>query len=328
MTYCRYADDFLVGIAGSKADAVTVKEWLADYLRTGLRLELSEEKTLITNARKRVRFLGYDIRRWRGERRLRYRTTRGPVTQRTCSQKLALLIPRDKCERFARTYGNVQNWHGESRGSWTYLSELEILTMFNAEIRGFLGYYALADNWTSVGSRILWLTTSSFMRTLADKRRSTVKKVARSLKKGPNHYTITLEKRDGTIKEYRLVSSTTQLQRGSISYQESIDRIPVTWQYRNKTELGQRLRANECEWCGTSEQPFEVHHIRRLKDLQGKTVWERHMIGRRRKTLVLCKKCHIDLHAGRLREATRKDLRKTGEPDTPKGVRPVRRGVQ
>jgi group II intron reverse transcriptase/maturase len=306
MTYCRYADDFLMGIAGSKADAIAVKEWLADYLTTELHLELSAEKTLITNARKRVRFLGYDIKRWRGERRLRYRTTRGPVIRRTCSQKLALLIPRDKYERFARTYGNMQNWHGESRGSLTYLSELEILMMYNAEIRGFLGYYALADNLTSVGSNILWLTTSSFMRTLADKRRSTVKKVAKSLKKGPNHYTVTLKKKDGTIKEYRLVSSTTQLQHKRISYHGGLDRIPSTWQFRSKTELGQRLRASECEWCGTQEEPFEVHHIRKLRNLQSKTMWERHMIARRRKTLVLCKKCHVDLHAGRLSEATRR----------------------
>ena len=144
------------------------------------------------------------------------------------------------------------------------------------------------------------------MRTLADKRRSTFKKVAKSLKKGPNHYAVTLEKRDGTIKEYRLVSSTTQLQRKRISYQESLDRIPSTWQFRSKTELGQRLRASECEWCGTREEPFEVHHIRRLEDLQEKTVWERHMIARRRKTLVLCKKCHVDLHAGRLSETTKR----------------------
>ena len=43
-----------------------------------------------------------------------------------------------------------------------------------------------------------------------------------------------------------------------------------------------------------------------IKDLQGKTVWERHMIARRRKTLVLCKKCHVDLHAGRLSGAKKR----------------------
>jgi group II intron reverse transcriptase/maturase len=306
MTYCRYADDFVVGIIGSKADAIDFKTWLADYLRTALQLELSSEKTLVTNARKRIRFLGYDIKRWRGVRRLRYRTKRGPVIRRTSNQKLALLMPRDKYESYGLQYGDVQRWRGQSRGNLTYLSELEILMIYNAEIRGFLGYYALADNLTAVASNILWLTTSSFMRTLADKRRSSVRKVARSLKKGPNHYVVRFTRDDETTREYSLVSSTKHLERNKITYEETLDRIPSTWHYRSKSELGQRLSAEKCEWCGTGKGLFEVHHVRKLKDLKGKTVWERAMIARRRKTLVLCRECHVDLHTGRLSERTRR----------------------
>jgi group II intron reverse transcriptase/maturase len=305
MTYVRYCDDFLIGIIGSKADAITIKAWLTKYLETELKLELSAEKTLITNARKPVRFLGYDIRKWRGVRKLRYRTKYGPVLRRTCTQYLMLRIPRDKCEAFARTYGNIQKWRGQSRGYLTYQSDLEILLRYNAEIRGFLGYYALADNLTEVGSSLLWLTTGSFMRTLADKHRSSVRKIAKRLKQGPNHYAITIGKKNGTTREYALVSSTRHLERKRVSYNPDVDRIPSTWQYRNKTELGQRMSANECEWCGTLAGPFEVHHVRKLKNLRGKTIWEKHMIARQRKTLVLCKQCHVDLHAGRISEATK-----------------------
>lgn len=60
-----------------------------------------------------------------------------------------------------------------------------------------------------------------------------------------------------------------------------------------------RLKANECEWCGAENTVIEIHHIKKLKDLKGKKEWERKMIGRRRKTMALCKKCHVDLHAGR-----------------------------
>ena len=49
---------------------------------------------------------------------------------------------------------------------------------------------------------------------------------------------------------------------------------------------------------------MQVHHIRKLADLQtkGRTLdlYERVMAGRRRKTLVLCRKCHADVHAGRV----------------------------
>jgi group II intron reverse transcriptase/maturase len=300
MRYIRYADDFLVGIIGSKADAVELKAWLTDYLRDELQLELSAEKTLITNARTRVRFLGYDIRRWNGQRRLKVRTKHGVVTKRTTTYHLVLLIPRDKCIAFAKKYGNVQKWRGQHRTRLHNLSDLEILMIFNAETRGFLGYYALADNLSKVASKLLWMTTSSFLRTLANKRKCTMMKVAKSLKTGPNQYGITLKTKDGLTREYALISSTRQIQRKVISFGNDPDLIPNTGPYRGRTELGRRLSANECEWCGTKQGSFEVHHVRKLKDVKGKSRWEQQMIERRRKTMVLCKQCHVDLHAGRL----------------------------
>ncbi len=55
---------------------------------------------------------------------------------------------------------------------------------------------------------------------------------------------------------------------------------------------------------------MEVHHVRKLGNLKGKTPWERQMIERRRKTMVLCVECHDELHAGTLSEEKKK-LRKT-----------------
>jgi group II intron reverse transcriptase/maturase len=300
--YVRYADDFLIGIVGSKADAETIKIWLHNFLATELKLELAAEKTLITNAKERVRFLGYDIKRWRGQKKLKYRIRGKLVTRRTTTYKFVLLIPRDKCLAFAKRYGNPNNWHGKRRRALLNLSEFEILTTYNAEIRGFLNYYALATNLTRLGHDILRLTTTSFFHTLAAKRRSSVNKVAKSIKKGPNCFVIEVEKADGSIKEYELVSSTKQVNRGAIVY-NGLDVKPNTWRYRCYSELGQRLRARQCEWCGRKEGQIEVHHVRKLKDLKGKSEWEKRMIARRRKTMVLCKRCHIDLHAGRLSEA-------------------------
>lgn len=52
----RYADDFLIGIIGSKEDAQQVKEDIANFLRKELKLTLSNEKTLITNSVKKQSF--------------------------------------------------------------------------------------------------------------------------------------------------------------------------------------------------------------------------------------------------------------------------------
>ncbi len=89
-----------------------------------------------------------------------------------------------------------------------------------------------------------------------------------------------------------------------------MDLIPKTWMYQSRNELGRRLLASECEWCGIRGSQVEVHHIRKLGNLEGKTPWERQMIQRRRKTMVLCVECHEELHAGKLSEK-KKMLRKT-----------------
>jgi hypothetical protein len=70
------------------------------------------------------------------------------------------------------------------------------------------------------------------------------------------------------------------------------------------TELLERLLAEECELCGSREE-IEVHHVRALKDLvregrREKADWVRKMARRRRKTLVVCHRCHQDIHQGRL----------------------------
>ena len=102
LTYVRYADDFVVGIIGSKADAYGVKEWLGKYLQEELGLELSPDKTLVTNSKDPIRFLGYDIRRWNRTRVVRYPSKAGVCTKRTTTQQLVLLLPPDKCRAFPR----------------------------------------------------------------------------------------------------------------------------------------------------------------------------------------------------------------------------------
>jgi group II intron reverse transcriptase/maturase len=303
--YTRYADDFLCAVIGTKAEAVELKTWLEHYLRDELQLDLSAEKTLITHASQRVRFLGYDITRWKRARIVRIHTKRGPITRRTGGYQLRLLMPQDKMAGFAKKYGDISNWHGKHRNDLLNLSELEILLTYNAEVRGFLGYYALADNLTKEAHRILWLTTGSFFRTIAAKRQSTVKKVAKSLKKGPGCFVMTIKPEGKLERRYELLASTRQLKKGVITYQH-LDLIPTTMKYKSRTELGKRLCANHCEWCGTREGKMEVHHVRKLGDLSGKAPWERQMMQRRRKTMVLCVQCHDELHTGRLLESKRK----------------------
>ena len=56
--YIRYADDFLVGVNGSREDCVEIKRKLAEFIGQALKMKLSDEKTLITHSNNYARFLG------------------------------------------------------------------------------------------------------------------------------------------------------------------------------------------------------------------------------------------------------------------------------
>jgi len=77
-----------------------------------------------------------------------------------------------------------------------------------------------------------------------------------------------------------------------------------SWVWSKTTEIEKRLLAETCELCGATED-IQVHHIKALKNLQkpGRrepAPWKEIMVTRRRKTLVVCRKCHNDIHWGRL----------------------------
>jgi AI2M/AI1M-like, HNH endonuclease len=76
--------------------------------------------------------------------------------------------------------------------------------------------------------------------------------------------------------------------------------IPI---WSGRSEVVERLLAQKCELCGATEN-IEAHHIRKLADLErngqsSKPEWVRKMAARRRKSLIVCQKCHNLIHSGR-----------------------------
>lgn len=107
--YVRYADDFIVGVIGSKADAEMLKAAIKEFLADKLKLKLSDAKTQITHTGDRARFLGYDITVSRDQTT---KKLKNGSRQRVYSYVVKLLVPRGK-------------WIGmtlrpESRSSRTY----------------------------------------------------------------------------------------------------------------------------------------------------------------------------------------------------------------
>jgi hypothetical protein len=85
LKYVRYADDWLVGIWGSRRDAVKIRDKARQFLET-LGLELSMEKTLITNTRaERAKFLGTHIKRIAGKEPIKMVTRSNGLKARCAS---------------------------------------------------------------------------------------------------------------------------------------------------------------------------------------------------------------------------------------------------
>ena len=67
----------------------------------------------------------------------------------------------------------------------------------------------------------------------------------------------------------------------------------------NTTSFEERLKAKVCEVCGcTDSDSYEIHHVNKVKNLKGKADWEKVMLAKRRKTIVVCHKCHMRIHHG------------------------------
>lgn len=298
LRYVRYADDFLLGFAGPKAEAEAIKRQLAEWLGDNLKLDLSAEKTLITHAStEKARFLGYDIDVAFANDKLDRRK------RRTVTGGIGLRVPaavvEAKCRRYYRK-GRVMH-----RPDLLLESDYTIIATYQQEYRGIVQYYLPAHN---VGwfNRLHWVMRWSLLKTLAAKYKSSTAKMLKRFR------AVTTDTRTGRavpcleVRVERPDKRPLIARFGGISlarqpYAVISDQPKVGWSGRN--ELIQKLLADECQLCG-SHDDVEVHHIRKLADLnrpgrRAKPRWVQVMAARRRKTLVVCRSCHEAIHAGR-----------------------------
>ena len=302
LQYVRYADDFLIGVIGSKEDAATIKKEVKAFAANTLHLELSDEKTLITHSERKARFLGYDIyiRRSTATKR----DTMGRLCRHlngTVCLELPTEIMRKKLLDYGamtieRTVHGKDNWKAKARYYLKDNDDLEILDQYNSEIRGFRNYYRIANN-ASHASSFGYIMRYSMFKTFATKYRTSMREMIARLRIG-KEFGVRFTDKKGKQKTRLFYNE--GFARKPVQKTAAVDVIPNTVKYSSTTSLRDRLSARQCELCGRTGVDIEIHHVRKLKDLQGKNYWERFMIARNRKTLALCIDCHKKLHNGKL----------------------------
>ena len=305
LKYIRYADDFLLGFSGPKSEAEEIKQQLREFLQGMLKLELSEEKTLITHARSEAaRFLGYEITTFKedGKRTKRNTNNRGVITMcRSINGGIGLQVPNDvlkeKCRRYMRKGETIH------RAELMEGSDYEIIMTYQLEYRGIAQYYRLAYNMSKL-TKLKWVMERSLTKTLAAKHKLSVPKVYEKYR----------AKRMVDGKEYHVLQASLP-RPDKEPLIATWGGIPLRWDIKatlqdeprkfygsNRTELERRLLADFCEMCGSNKN-VEVHHVqamRKLHEYPGgpKPEWVKRMIALRRKTLILCRRCHMAVEDG------------------------------
>ena len=281
-----------MGVIGSKADAEKVKSDIMAFLRDKLKLTLSDEKTKVTHSGKMIRYLGYDftVSRCKDTKR-----TKNGVLKRHWYGVVRLYVPFDKwfgklqeyeAFKIVKDRMGKEKWKPIRRATLVNRREVDIISKFNSEIRGIYNYYWLADN-VSVLNDFYYIMKGSLLKTLAAKYKSSANKILASFTQngifGVDYYNKAGKQRcefyhsGFTKKDEPLLGD--------------VDLLPNYKRYDKPNSLAARLKAGVCEICGSKTDEVHMHHIKRLKDLTGKTEFELLMMNKRRKSLALCFEC-------------------------------------
>lgn len=163
--YVRYRTEFVIGIQGPKKKA---KKLFADCQQIIKKMYLLPQLNLsLAHIEKSFLFLKHKIK-------LHSKTNRG----------IGLEIPSYELIKYAavKRYGNLRTFKSTHRPSLLHYSELDIMRIYNRELLSVAKYYRLVNNFSNLG-RLFYLAESSFLKTIANKKRSTVKRTGKRLRK-------------------------------------------------------------------------------------------------------------------------------------------------
>ena len=271
LKYVRYADDFLIGVIGSKEEGKKIKEDIKMFLCEKLCLELSEDKTLITHGNAAAKFLGYNVyvrRSYQAKRNKLGRLTRR--YNKKIVLELAMSTIKEKLLQYnvlkLKHHNGKEVWRPQARAMLRNNDDLEILQRFNSEIRGFYNYYSIANNCGLLNS-FYYIMRFGMYKTFAFKYQITVRQILLKYNRN-NVFTVEYMNKKGEQKSATLFNE--GFKRKMLPTKYNPDILPNAYYTNATTSLIDRLQARCCEVCGETDD-LEMHHVRKLKDLNSKS---------------------------------------------------------
>lgn len=290
--YTRYADDFIVGIAGSKILAHKIRAQIQVFLET-LELALNLEKSKITELRKEnAFFLGHEIGIATSVKIARVHVKgRTPFTRRVTGKFVKITAPINRIISNLHNKGFCdRKGFPKHKTLWITQEDNQIITMFNASSRGLFGYYSGVQNKHSL-SRIKYIFKFSCAMTLAAKHSCSL---AQIFKKHGSRLRVIY----GAKGEKQISLHEENLKKRCRVWQTG-RQLPDPYRYI-ATRLSRTKLYEQCCICGSPSA--EMHHVKHLKRESRGEPYKgfRRVLGAiNRKQIPVCVECHAAIHAGR-----------------------------
>lgn len=295
--YVRYADDWLIGFWGNRATADRLKKTLAQLL-SNLNLELSAEKTLITNTRReRAKFLGTLIKRMSSNKTTEFNTRRKKeINKRSAAGNLWMTAPIlemvKKLEDKEFLIRKHNKWYPKSIGKFTTLPIPDIIMRYNSIANGIGNYYSFVDNRRQL-SKISWILKESLRKTIMRKQQITKKVTIRQYGNNISYNYLNASTQKNTVIKFIEIN----LQRrpmfflGGSKFKDPL--APLIYKVSTVNSL-----EHACANCGSSNN-IEMHHLKHIKTINTKlNTFDQMMAKINRKQVPLCRACHMEVHKG------------------------------
>jgi group II intron reverse transcriptase/maturase len=296
--FVRYADDFVIGVAGSHAQATGLKEKVRVFLREKLKLTLCEEKTRITNiTRREIEFLGVKIRRRNAEKPVKGGVRITPRLQ--IHAPIAELFEKARANGFFRKSKKTGKITPTNCGRLINLDQSDVLRYYNRINRGIMNYYSFVDNKKRLGSLVHGIKHSCAL-TL------TLKYKLKHRSKVFKKYGKYLECSETGTRFW--LPATFRRTREFIS--QEVTMVEDIFRKRWNRKFTKSNLNKSCVVCGKS--PVEMHHVRKIRDLREKAAGKKsdfftaQIAAINRKQVPLCREHHKQLHSGSMRHEDRK----------------------
>ena len=306
LRYVRYADDWVVGAYGPIDLVTEIKDKIATFLNKELELELSQDKTKITNLlRDKGQFLGFyfKIHRPKESNFTLSRIGNHIRKKKISHNRMWLLVPVVKILNKLATEGFLKNYTPgkkittSAKTNWIFLSHRDIVSRYNKLTRGLLNYYSIATNRYVFHLFVNYILKHSCAKTLARKFR------LRSRKKVFEKFGKTLS----STEEPKISFYTLPHYRRLLKWPEHTSQ-PNPFEYLNWQLRTQHNFWKPCLICGDTEN-IEMHHVKHIrKSNQEAKGFTKLMSRLNRKQIPVCSNCHVQIHNGKYDGISLKDL--------------------